>query len=301
MSYQFRPLGMVPSPMDHRDYRLSRIVKVRTSFPPEYTVPTLIPRPYDQGEIGACVAFALKAIKEMQELAERQVFSSFSAAYIYGARDEDDYKGEGMIPREALDILRHRGTCLEELFPGIYPYPVCASKITPEMDRDAKAQRIQTYTAIYTIEEAKTALMELGPLAVGIPVYDSFYQGGHLPLPDTARELLRGYHMMAVVGWTKDQRWLVLNSWGPEWGKLKGYCTLPFNYPITEMWSLTDMKTESQPFYQAYLVSRQSWAKTRWLVHLGVFQTEKEAQQKVLSPLAEDLKRLVKKLVVKKL
>ncbi len=286
MSYRERQLGVIPSPQDYRDYKLNRVTLVKRTFPDQYTYPYLITQPYDQKNIGACVPFSLKAIKEMQEYKERQEFTKFSAAYIYGARGPDDFKGEGMIPREALNTLRNRGACREDMFPGIYPYPICAQSITVHMDNDALPQRIKTYTAIHTVEEAKTALLELGPICIGFSVYDSFFQGGHLPRPDKTKEKLHGFHMMTIVGWTKDNRWLALNSWGQGWGKLKGYCTIPYDYPINEMWALTDMVTQKQPDYEVALIHRGRY----WGVYFtSSFRSSAEAMNKLLRPLEKDL------------
>lgn len=296
MGIHQRPLGMVPSPKDHRDYRLASVTTVKKTFPAEYTFPNLVPVPYDQGDVGACVAFSLKAIKEMQESKERGEFTNYSAAYIYGARDADDYQGEGMIPREALDILRKRGDCRDELFPGIFPYPVCARNITPELNKDALPQRIKTYTAVHTVEEVKTALIELGPLSVGLQVYDSFYQGGNLPLPNQSTEKLHGYHMITIVGWTKENRWLVLNSWGRDWGSMKGYCTIPFDYPIQEIWAITDMVAKSSPDYEVYITQGMRF----WTVRLaGQFRSSAEAQDKLVQPLINDLSQLGIQMVAK--
>jgi len=296
MSYRQRQLGLIPSPQDYRDYKLNRVTAVKRAFPEEYTFPYLVPAPYDQGEVAACVAYTLKAIKEMQEYRERKKFARFSAAYIYGAREPQDFKGEGMIPREALNCLLKRGDCREEIFPGIYPYHICAGKITPEMHKDALPQRIKTYTAIYTVEEAKTAITELGPICVGFPVYESFFRGGNLPLPDKASEKFYGFHMMAIVGWKKDNRWLALNSWGANWGALKGYCTIPFNYPINEMWAITDATIHSQPDYEVNLTRRGRY----WTVSFNsYFRSSTDAMEKLLKPLEEDLSLSGKSLKIK--
>lgn len=297
MKYRQRQLGVVPSPQDYRDYPLARVTATKRSFPDQYTYPFLIPQPYDQSDIGACVPFCLKAIKEMQELRERGQFIGLSAAYIYGARQPTDFQGEGMIPREALHNLRVQGNCREVLFPGIYPYAICAQSITDTMHRDALPQRIKTYASIQTVDEIKTALMELGPVAIGISVYDSFYQGGHLSLPDKTTEKLHGFHMVTIVGWTRDNRWLILNSWGAEWGELKGYCTMPFNYTINERWALTDLVAREQVDYEVTL----SRVGRYWGVSFNPrFRTPDEAQKALLNPLQQDLTRSGKQLKIKK-
>lgn len=65
--YRHRKLGAIPSPKDHRDFHVARFVQVERSFPVEFKVAPLIPEPYDQDDVGACVAYSLKAIKEIQE------------------------------------------------------------------------------------------------------------------------------------------------------------------------------------------------------------------------------------------
>lgn len=293
-----RRLGAIPSPHDHRDYRLARITATKSHFPEQYIYENLVPSPYDQGDSEACVAYSLKAIKEMQEMKERKRFTPFSAAYIYGARDKDDYRGEGMIPREALDILRNRGDCRDALMPGIGTYAQCAGKITPAIDRDAAPQKIQTYTAIHTVDEVKTSLLELGPITIGLPVYDSFYQGGHLPMPDPAKETLHGFHMVTAVGWMKDNRWLILNSWGESWGELKGYCTIPYAYPVHEMWALTDKTGDISNTY--HLTLRQSMSSKRWFIYFtDGFRSREEAAARIIKPLQEDLNQLGKVLQMK--
>ncbi|MGE5397156.1 MAG: C1 family peptidase [Chitinophagales bacterium] len=292
-----RPLGVIPSPHDHRDYRLNKITSAKKAFPDLFTVPNLISIPYDQGNSGACVAFSLKAIKEMQEELERGKYQAYSAAYIYGARESGDFKGEGMIPREALGALRKRGVCREELMPGIYPYAVCNKMITPEMNKDALKQKIKTYAAVHTVEEVKTALMELGPVTIGFQIYDSFFAGGHLHKPNPDVEKLHGFHMVTLVGWTRDNRWLILNSWGKDWGPLKGYCTIPFDYPIIEMWALTDRVADEKPEYEAYLLKSGPY----WMLRFrGKFKSESEARRLLLDPLNNDLNQVGKTILIRK-
>ncbi|HHV77946.1 MAG TPA: C1 family peptidase [Syntrophothermus lipocalidus] len=297
--YRHRKLGAIPSPKDHRDFHVARFVQVERSFPVEFKVAPLIPEPYDQDDVGACVAYSLKAIKEIQEQKERNTYTRYSAAYIYGAREQKHYRGEGMIPREALEILLKRGVCREQLLPGIYPYPVAATMITEAMHHDAYPQRIKAYAAAYLVEEIKSALMDLGPVMAVIPVYDSFYQGGHLPRPDPIKENMYGFHALVLVGWTKDNRWLALNSWGKDWGELGGYCTLPFDYPFSEIWTITDLVVQPEPkVYEIFVSPWRKGSRRAWLVHMGLFATKEEAVEQVIKPLQDDLARAGQKLKI---
>ncbi|MGE5417347.1 MAG: C1 family peptidase [Acidobacteriota bacterium] len=298
MPRRVRPLGLIPSPRDHRDYHISKITSVKQTFADNFMLSSLPQVPYDQGDISACVAFCLKAIKESDETRETSQSARLSAAYIYGNRGPDDFKGEGMIPREALSTLLKSGVCREKLFPGIYPYPTCARAISSAMHQDASQHKISAYAAVHTPDEIKTALTELGPVMISIEAYDSFFNGGNAPNPNKAKEKMNGYHALAIVGWNSDNRWVCLNSWGKDWGPLKGYCTIPFNYPISEMWTITSQPTQNtKPEYKAYLgTSRQGWT-----MHFDWFKSEADLRKSLIDPLTQDLLQAGKQLKITKI
>ena len=239
MDYRDIPLGLIPSRHDRRDWHISRIAPVKTAWPDEWTMPFLSPV-HNQGASSMCMAFSNRLAIEFFEWRERGRYEPASAGYNYAKRADTDHQGEGMEPRQALASLLKWGMCHESDFDWTGEYLYLKARLTPAMDVAAAPHRITAYASVQTPDEVKSALVWNGPVIIGIAVYDSFYAGGHLPLPDTAKETLRGYHAMVIVGWTRDNRWLVQNSWGPDWGPLKGYCTIPFDYPILEMWSVTD-------------------------------------------------------------
>lgn len=241
--FKDRPLGVIPSPPDERNYCLADILpadKLIETFPKEYMVPNLPPSPYDQGYTSMCVAFSLKAIKEMQEAKEREIYTKYSAGFIYGNRHENDSVGEGMYPDQALKNLLKEGVCKESTYPVMGTFYACQRGITEAMHGEALPQKIAAYAQLKWADEIKNALMNIGPVLFCIPVYESFYNGGHLLLPNKSKERLYGYHAVVCVGWTKDDRWIILNSWGVGWGLLNGYCTFTYDYPIIEKWSVTD-------------------------------------------------------------
>lgn len=235
--YRSIPLGALPSPKDYRDWRLSRIAPVKQVWPDSWTLP-FHPPVRCQGPIGACVAFSLSRALEYFEWRERGKTDGISKGYIYAKRADTDHQGEGMYPRQALENIRKWGSCHEADFPLVADYPTLKAKLTRELDVAAEPHVITGYAAVQTESEFKSALSYLGPVSITIPVYDSFYEGGDLPLPDTAREKLWGYHQVTVEGW-RGPRWVCANSWGEDWGD-KGWFTIPFNYPIVEAWSVTD-------------------------------------------------------------
>lgn len=252
MNPRDRCLGVIPSKPDPRDYPITRVTAVKEAFPESFKLNLPPDAPYDQNGYGMCVAFATDAaIKQMQEHKEDQTWTRFSAGYRYAKREVTDYLGEGMEPREALASLLHYGSPPHHAFPYIGTYPYLASLLTDRqfvsLDALAFPQKIGAYLRLYNTNEVKTSLMELGPVLLCIPVYDSFYDGGDLVIPNRLFEQLYGYHALVIYGWREDNRWLVLNSWGNEWGPQRGLCTMPFDYPITEMWSLADLTPDPAP------------------------------------------------------
>ncbi len=243
MDFDRYTLGAIPSPHDPRDYPLTRVVPKLMAFPSEFKLPAPPDAPYDQDGVGACVAFSLALIKAVQEFKEREAWSQYSCGYIYGRREPTDYQGEGMEPRQALSGLLKRGVPWHGSFPDLAAYPVLAAKLKdrPDLDVAAQAQKIGAYVAASDPDEIKSALMQLGPVLFCVPVYDSFYRGGDLPMPHTGFEKLRGYHAVTCMGWKRGDRWVCLNSWG-DWGPQHGWFTIPFSYPVMEAWSITDAK-----------------------------------------------------------
>lgn len=266
MDYTARPLGVMLSPSDERDFPVSNLVPTPSSFPDRYVISPL-PEVYDQNGYGMCVAFSLATIKEIQEWRERGYRIRYSPGFIYANRNDWDYQGEGMVPREALDRMLKDGVCAFDSFPHVNRMDYLKDKLLPVWAAcfdEARPQRIKSYARLYTPEDVKSALTQLGPVMICIPIYPSFYRGKDLPVPDTAREEIKGRHAMTLIGWEND-RWIIRNSWGSEWGE-GGNCTIPFSYPIDEMWSITD---KYEPV---------SGRKTKyWRVQAGAYKIRKNA------------------------
>lgn len=238
---QFK-LNCRPSPPDERDYQLTYLTPLQISFPEEFYLP-YNHQIKNQGSIGSCVAHACTYAREMVEENQNGEYKQFSPGFIYGMRESDDYQGEGMFPREALDELLKLGICDYSLFPYNDTYPNVKSLLDKQRDtliQNALPHRITAYVRLNSVEEIKTALMQLGPVLIGIPVYESFYRvssDGLVPIPQSGEKFYGG-HSMVIVGWKKD-KWIVLNSWSQGWGD-NGKCYLPFDFPIWEKWSITD-------------------------------------------------------------
>lgn len=253
-------LGYVPSPPDPRDYSIAAFLPAHVdalTFPDEYRVPETTPV-HNQGNVGQCVAFSLVTIKELQELRERGRLEHYSTNYVYGNRRPTDHQGEGMVPREALDALRADGVPSEDAFAAALEgirVPLSYGQVAflrdyhsaawSRLTEGGKPQRVATYARATTPEEIKAALMHLGACLVAIAVHESFFTTGRDGIVPPPAGEVRGGHAMTLVGWRQingKTHWVVQNSWGDGWGD-GGFCYLPEDHPLREVWSVTDLVT----------------------------------------------------------
>ena len=194
---------------------------------------------------GNCVPHSIHGYcREITEEKQNNKYIMFSLGFGYANRKPTDYQGEGMYPRECLQNLKEFGAVPYEYFPYNEEYPGILNRLNPikeQLLKIAYSYRISSYCRLYSVDEIKTALMNLGAVTICIPVYQSFYsvgKDGLVPIPKNG-EKLHGFHMMTITGWKKSNQWVVYNSWSENWGD-KGKCYIPFNFPITEAWSITD-------------------------------------------------------------
>ena len=252
MEYGF---GFIPSPQDDRDYEISRLVKSSPILPPSYitNVPMNI---FDQGESSMCVGCSIANMKHIIEYRQNGDTDNFSPAYIYANRRPDDYKGEGLVPRQALKTLQDYGICHLFQFPGIYSYESAKKYYNLQkikLDRIAYPFRISSYYRLSSINDIKTAIFTLGGALVAYDVYDCLMEPDKNGVvkydPEHLGECYGGHQMLAV-GWN-ETGFIVVNSWSEDYGRAckelgvrGGICTIPYNYMPTEAWAVTDEITE---------------------------------------------------------
>lgn len=240
--------GLIPAPLDHRDHHILSYIKTLDVIPEEYEIDDP-PPVLDQDGVGACLAHVLAAQATWFYAREAKIVKKMAPGYIYGRRDDGTYMGEGMDYREAYKCLQKRGVPPLDAFPYLGEMPGFRDTYMSQLlaaDEAAFPQRILRYARIYRPEEAKSALIQLGPVGMAIAVYPCFEDGGHLiPAPQPTDQVL-GYHAILLIGWTRDG-WLIQNSWGEGWGD-KGTAVLSYAYPIQEMWAVTDfLPVEPEP------------------------------------------------------
>ena len=263
-------IGVIPSPYDSRDYSINNLVKItETTLPSSYRI-TIRPPVFSQGSTGSCVACALASCRYIQEVMQEGESEKFSVKYIYGNRRDADSQDEGMIPRQALKTLVDFGDCHWAALSGYSDYP--SAKLLyearkEELDDLAYPYKINSYYKLDTVEDIKTAVYNIGCAIVvyrttnplryptnGYVTYDADSEGG--------------LHCMTIVGWTGDDHWIVLNSWGTDYG-IDGYCYIPFDYPIQESWTMVDDLRYEE------LVLKRNFEKVRG-IFLGIRRESKK-------------------------
>ncbi|MBX3723732.1 MAG: hypothetical protein KF713_17940 [Turneriella sp.] len=195
---------------------------------------SLFPEPGDQGQMGACTAFAtayhLKSYMETLEQGWEPKGANriFSPAFVYnqinGGRDQ------GSSIYEALELLRTKGCATLQLS----PYRVGDYLTQPSQSalREAAKFRINSFSALTSLDAIKSALQEGHPVVAAI-VTDPVFMSGQFDVYGTGKfqrqyggscsSQMHGRHAVVFVGYDDKRRaLLLLNSWGTTWGD-RGY------------------------------------------------------------------------------
>lgn len=253
-------LGCLPYEKDDRDYNFGDLISGGGNYPISYK--SLIPDfRMDQGLSQMCVSFATSVARYMYEINDSGNAKIFSPAYIYANRAPSDYQGEGMIVRQALSGLVNNGVChLSKLsFTGSYQESRNRYlKVKAEADANAKPFRISSYYALYTDDQIKQAILTTGAAVAAYNVYDNWYNVKADGNIGSNYGTSHGSHCILIVGWTSDNKWIIINSWGSVWGD-NGIGYIPMTNPKNEAWCMLDNVQEV--FFKSLKDVEGHWAK----------------------------------------
>ena len=194
----------------------------------------------DQGEMGACSAFALVGIFEYILKKNRQPDIDLSEQYVYfNAR-----KAEGSAKTDAgsslygvIQTMKKDGVCLEHLFPYNPDNP--SQEHPLEAYKDGQTRTVlRAKNVKKNLHAIKSAIYEGYPVAVSLKIFDSFNPiKGFIRIPSEGeiQNQLSGNHAMVLCGYNDETRFFVVrNSWGVKFGE-KGYCFIPYGYIENEI------------------------------------------------------------------
>ncbi|HEY9720478.1 MAG TPA: C1 family peptidase [Oscillatoriaceae cyanobacterium] len=188
----------------------------------------------DQGQLGSCTAFAMgKGLREYLENKNGEQAVPVSALFLYyeerkleGSVDQDS----GASMKDGMTVLNQTGVAADEL----WPYDISKfTQIPPKAAyADAPNHKIKGFQEVSGVDDAKTAIANGDPVAIGMVVYESFENigsNGVMPMPKKGESILGG-HALLLVGYNDAKKqFIVRNSWSSGWGD-HGYFYMPYAF-----------------------------------------------------------------------
>ena len=247
--------GWVRDLPDQRDFLYSAPVANMAALPPKMDLRLECPKTvYDQGQLGSCTANAIAGALEFDRI--KQSLPDFipSRLFIYyNERVMENTVGtdSGAQIRDGIKSVGSIGAPPET----DWPYNIAEFAVKPPAKAftDAPLDKAVQYQSVpQVLAQMKGCLASGYPFVYGFTVYESFESQqvastGIVPMPASSEKVLGGHAVLAVGYDDSSQRFIVRNSWGPEWG-MSGYFTVPYAY-------LTDSNL-SDDFWTIRLVAK---------------------------------------------
>jgi len=245
-----KDFGWVPYLPDQRDHTYAAPQKVIGKLPTKVDLRKKCPPVYNQGRIGSCTANAIGAAMQfVRKVEKRKPDFVPSRLFIYWNERSMEHTvpvDNGAQIRDGIKVVAKLGVCPETAWPyddtpadpntSVWPRGAKAT-VKPGKQCFAAAEKNQAiaYQRVgRSIVQMKGCLASGYPFVIGFSVYDSFESAevektGQLNMPGTGEGQVGG-HAVLVVGYDESQqRFLVRNSWGKQWG-MGGYFTMPYAY-----------------------------------------------------------------------
>jgi len=227
--------GWVPDRPDYRDKLYATIAAPPKKLPSKVDLCKACSHVEDQGQLGSCTANALAGNLEFLEKKAGRRATNLSRLFIYynerameGTINDD----AGAMIRDGVKSLVKLGVCTERSWP--YKIEKFTQKPPDACYKTASDHQVTSYHRIISLQQMRECLAEGYPFVFGFSVYEAFESDevaktGKLNLPEQGEKQLGGHAVTAAGYDDDDQRVLVRNSWGTDWGT-KGYFTMPYDY-----------------------------------------------------------------------
>ena len=229
-------MGWKPDLPDHRDYLYTAPEHIAQALPPKVDLSSQCPPVFDQGQLGSCTSQAIAAAYEFDQ--KKQGLPDFtpSRLFIYWnerAIEHTTGYDSGAQIRDGIKAVASLGVCPEPEWP--YVISKFAIKPPAKCYTDALKDRAVKYARVKRdLQQMKACLASGWVFVFGFTVYESFEsnevaQTGVVPMPGPDESVLGGHAVLCVGYNDETQRFIVRNSWGPDWG-ISGYFSMPYEY-----------------------------------------------------------------------
>lgn len=241
--HKIKKYGWVPDLPDARDHLYAAPPPVLSALPTQVNLSTKCPTVvYDQGDLGSCTGNAIagavqfdrlkQALASAQDLIPSRLFIYYNERVIEGTASQDN----GAQIRDGIKSVATQGVCFET-GPNAWPYdiPSFAKEPPPGCYELALQNKVVQYSRlVQVLSQLKGCLASGYPFVFGFTVYESFESPqvtstGIAPMPTPGEPVIGGHAVLAVGYDDSTQRFMVRNSWGPNWG-MAGYFTIPYAY-----------------------------------------------------------------------
>jgi C1A family cysteine protease len=241
--HKIQRYGWIPDLPDARDHLYAAPPRVLSTLPVKVDLRPHCPAVYDQGHLGSCTGNSIAAaiqfdrikqtLPSAQQLIPSRLFIYYNERVIEGTVSQDN----GAQIRDGIKSVATLGACFES-GPNAWPYDITnfAKDPSPGCFEFALTDKVVQYSRLVQApSQLKGCLADGYPFVFGFTVYESFESQqvantGIVPMPNLAAEPAIGGHAVMAVGYDdSQQRFIVRNSWGPDWG-MNGYFTMPYAY-----------------------------------------------------------------------
>lgn len=228
--------GWLPDFPDQRDHLYRVLRPVLRELPAVLDLRPQCSAIEDQGNLGSCTANALAgAIEFLEKKDGIKNFTDVSRLFIYYNERVIEHsvnQDSGAMIRDGIKTLAKQGVCSEAKWP--YVISKFTKKPSAACFAEASRRRIKQYARLEVLDEMRTCLADGFPFVFGFSVYASFEsrqvaKTGVLNMPGKKEKMVGGHAVMAVGYDDKQERFIVRNSWGTNWGT-QGYFTMPYAY-----------------------------------------------------------------------
>ena len=238
--------GWVPDIPDPRDFLYAAPAAVLQKLPANVDLTPSCPPIYDQGQLGSCTGNAIAGAFEFEQrklgldqFVPSRLFIYYNERGMEGTVNQDS----GARIRDGIKSVVKLGVPPEPDWPYSTDLAVVTRQPSAGAFADALRNKVIAYhRVVQNLTQMRGCLAEGYPFVFGFAVYDSFEsdqvaQTGVVPMPDPSAENQVGGHAVVAVGYDDgQQRFIVRNSWGTDWGRA-GYCTMPYAYLTDHQYS----------------------------------------------------------------